>query len=117
MTQPCTVARYVYTCQLTKSDGTRMLAVWHTGMFCEGGLCSHVSYAVPSGFNSYLDLANLRRTVKGRFVWIGAKPILLLASTRTNGAKTQHSFNAQRESRNATRDSQVPLPSKALSLR
>jgi hypothetical protein len=86
MTRPCTAAVSIYSCQLTRPDGTRTLAVWDAGMSCVSGFCSRAVYTVPSGYGSYLDLANVRRNIRGRAIWIGAKPVLLLSSTRANRA-------------------------------
>jgi hypothetical protein len=86
MTRPCTAAGSIYSCQLTRPDGTTMLAVWDAAMSCVSGFCSRSAYAVPPGYGSYLDLTGARHNVRSRSIWIGAKPILLLSSTSANRA-------------------------------
>jgi hypothetical protein len=68
----------VYSCSLTRSDGTPMLAVWDVSRNCSDGRCSTSNYRVPRGFTVYftLDDAN-SMPVRGGTVQIGAKPILL----------------------------------------
>ncbi len=58
MTKPCTAAGSVYSCELTRPDGSRTLAVWDAAMICVGGLCGHSTYTLPPGYDSYLDLAH-----------------------------------------------------------
>ncbi len=82
MTKPCSAGGTVYTCELTAADGSKTLAVWDTAMSCVSGLCSTSAFSVPSGYSSYLDLANVSRTLKSGTLHIGAKPLLLLPRIR-----------------------------------
>jgi len=112
MTRPCTAAGTIYTCQLTRPDGTTTLAVWDAGMSCVSGFCSRSVYSVPSGYGSYLDLASTRHGIKGRSIWIGAKPVLLLSSTRANRASVHPGIDSRHDDSRVTRPSQSLLSSK-----
>lgn len=93
MTRPCTSSGTVYSCPLTKPDGTRMLAMWDSSSSCLNGYCSRSVYSVPSGFGSYLDLANVRHYVRGHSMWISAKPVLLMSNTPARGSIAHRSFD------------------------
>ncbi len=112
MTRPCTAAGSVYSCQLTRPDGTTTLAVWDAGMSCVSGFCSRSVYSVPSGYGSYLDLASTRHGIRGRSIWIGAKPVLLLSSTRANRASVHPGIDSRHDDSRVTRPSQSLLSSK-----
>ncbi len=58
--------------------------MWDAAMICAGGLCGHSTYTLPSGYDSYIDLAHIRRMVRGSTIPIGAKPVLLLSSAYSN---------------------------------
>jgi hypothetical protein len=79
MTRPCPSSRNVYTCELTQPNGTKTLAAWDAAQTCSQGSCSSSFFAVPAGYGSYVDLANVRHNLHGSTVRIGAKPILLVA--------------------------------------
>ncbi len=85
MTRPCASAGSVYSCPLTRPDGTKTLAVWDASKSCTRGVCAHSSYLASPGYGSYLDLANVRHILRGRWLEIGAKPVLLISNTRTSG--------------------------------
>ncbi len=84
MSRGCTAFGSVYSCQLTSSDGSVRLAVWDTSVSCAGGYCGRSIYFAPAGYDSYRDLANLQHQVRGRSIWIGAKPVLLLSNPKTS---------------------------------
>jgi len=68
----------VYTCNITGSDGTPMLAVWDASQNCSDGRCSTSSYKAPGKFTVYFTLDDTKSTpIRGGTVQIGAKPILL----------------------------------------
>jgi len=68
----------IYSCKLTRSDGTPMLAVWDTSQSCADGQCSTSSYKVPGNFAVYSTLDDTKSTpIRGGTVPIGAKPVLL----------------------------------------
>ncbi len=92
LTRPCSATGSVYSCQFTRPNGTRTLAVWDTSMSCLGGFCARSSYNFPPGYSSYVDLANVRHNLRGRSVWIGAKPVLLLSSTLTSSGSLRHAI-------------------------
>jgi hypothetical protein len=86
MTAPCRgpvpPAKGVWTCGLTKPDGTQLLAVWDTGQSCSGG-CSYSKYKPDAKYKQYYDLDGPSpHPVSGNSVEIGAKPILLEAAAR-----------------------------------
>jgi hypothetical protein len=67
----------VWTCGLTKSDGTQLLAVWDSGQSCSGS-CTYSKYTPDPRYTGYYDLDGpARHEISGRSVQIGAKPILL----------------------------------------
>jgi hypothetical protein len=102
MNQPCsgplppsqyfTAGSYgVWTCGLLKPDGTQMLAVWDTSQACLNGTCTYSNYQPDSQYIGYYALPDksasqdippiLTPITKGASVQIGAKPILLIASS------------------------------------
>jgi hypothetical protein len=75
MTSPCSVdATSTWTCGLSRPGGYQAQAIWNT--------TSTLSYAPPSKFTEYSDLAGQIFPVTGGSVMIGAKPILLETSAR-----------------------------------
>ncbi len=108
MTRLCAAALTVYTCELTRPDGTKTLAVWDTSQTCTSGVCTYSKYAVPTGYSAYLDLANVRHTVQGHTVRIGAKPILLLSGNTVIGS-LRSVLHALRRSIHATKNRQAIL--------
>ena len=109
MTKPCTAAGSIYSCELTRPDGSRTLAVWDAAMICVGGLCGHSIYTLPPGYDSYLDLAHNRRTVRGSTISIGAKPVLLLSSAYSNRISVRRKAGAQRAAAASTKSAQASL--------
>jgi hypothetical protein len=97
MTGPCTAAGSVYSCQLTRPDGSKTLAVWDASMSCVSGFCSRSIYYFPAGYSSYVDLANVRHNLRGRSMWIGAKPVLLLSSARTSKGVAHRAIDARQD--------------------
>jgi Putative Ig domain len=82
MTQSCTGPAFpnvgVWTCGLTKPDGTRMLAVWDSSQSCTSGSCTSSYYTYDALYTIYATVEGGRSTVlAGGTVPIGAKPILL----------------------------------------
>jgi PST family polysaccharide transporter len=80
MTSPCANAatRSIWTCGLTKPDGTKMLAVWDASQTCLHGACTTTAFAYPPGYQQYFTLSNsVPHTLVGGTVLIGWKPILL----------------------------------------
>ena len=90
MSRPCAATGSVYSCQFSRPDGSRMLAVWDTSVSCVRGFCARAQYNFPPGYNSYLDLAHGRHRLRGRTLWIGAKPVLLLSGTPVGGDRLNH---------------------------
>ena len=80
MTQNCASdsTESVWTCGLTKADGTRMLAVWDASQTCSRGACTTTGFAYPSSYRQYFTLVNgVPHPLVGGRVQIGWKPILL----------------------------------------
>ena len=78
MTEPCVASRDIWTCELTKPDGTKLLAVWDASQNCLRGICSTTSYVYPASYTHYFTLDNGKaRPLPDRTVQIGWKPILL----------------------------------------
>jgi hypothetical protein len=82
MTQTCTGPAYpnlgIWTCGLTKPDGTRMLAVWDSSQSCTSGSCTSSYYTYDALYTIYATVEGGSSTVlAGGTVPIGAKPILL----------------------------------------
>jgi hypothetical protein len=75
----------IWTCGLTKPDGTKLLAVWDTAQTCSKGTCTTSTFTVPTSprYTGYYTLNDARRHVLGKTVAIGLKPVLL--STATGG--------------------------------
>jgi hypothetical protein len=69
----------IWTCGITKADGTKALAVWDSSQTCSGGNCTTSSYSYTSPFTSFLTLAsgNTSSALSGGTVQVGVKPILL----------------------------------------
>lgn len=76
----CSANGGIYTCTITKADGTPMMAVWDVTQNCSSGSCSTSNYKVPSKYTTYSTLEDRNPVpIKGGTVQIGAKPILLSA--------------------------------------
>ena len=95
LTMPCAAEGSVYSCQITRPDGSRTLAVWDTSMSCLSGLCARSAYNFPASYSSYLDLNNVRHRIKGRSIWIGAKPVLLISTTHPSRGSLHHAIGAR----------------------
>jgi hypothetical protein len=68
----------VWTCGLTRPDGTRTLAVWDSSQSCEAGNCTTSTYTYDPIYTKYYTLAGGNATpLTGGTVQVGAKPILL----------------------------------------
>lgn len=80
MSQACAGPAYpevgVWTCGLTKPDGTQMLAVWDSSQSCSNGVCTTSQYTPDPLYITYLSLDGSKSSITGT-VAIGAKPILL----------------------------------------
>jgi hypothetical protein len=78
LTTPCAANGKVYTCGMTKPDGSLLLAVWDTSQSCASGVCTHSNYTVDPKYIQYYDMdTTTSHPVSGGQVQIGAKPILL----------------------------------------
>jgi hypothetical protein len=82
MTQACTGPAVpnlgVWSCGLTKPDGTGMLAVWDSSQSCASGNCTSSYYAYDPVYTSYSSAqSGIATVLAGGTVPIGAKPILL----------------------------------------
>lgn len=78
MTAPCTASATVWTCGLTKSDGTSMLTVWDAAQSCSRGNCTTTAYKYAPEYRRYFTLDGPdARPLSGNTVQIGSKPILL----------------------------------------
>lgn len=106
LTRPCTADGSVYSCQITRPDGTRTLAVWDTSTSCMSGLCARSGYNPPASYSSYLDLKNVRHSIRGRSIWIGAKPVLLISSSHTRSESLPHATGARQSAAIAASASQ-----------
>jgi len=79
MNVPCTATGSVWTCGLTKADGTKMLAVWDTSQSCSAGSCTSSAYNYSSEYTRYFTLDDATpHPLSGRTVQVGLKPILLI---------------------------------------
>jgi len=71
----------VWTCGITKADGSKALAVWDSSQTCSGGICTTSSYSYSGPYTSYLYLTPTNgvtsAALSGGTVPIGVKPILL----------------------------------------
>jgi hypothetical protein len=78
----------IWSCGLTKPDGTLLLAVWDTSQTCSKGVCTTSTYTVPTSprYTGYYTLNDNRRHVLGKTVGIGLKPVLL-ATAAGGGTK------------------------------
>jgi polysaccharide biosynthesis protein PslG len=70
-----------YTCELTRPDGFRSLAIWDTAKGCQNGSCTTTALRVDPAYVNYLDLAGGKNKIQNSTVPVGLKPILLEAST------------------------------------
>jgi hypothetical protein len=78
MSQPCTSAGSVWTCQLTRSGGYQALAVWDSSQSCSNGNCTTSNFSLSTQYVHYRDLAGNTTSLTGQTtVAIGSKPILL----------------------------------------
>jgi hypothetical protein len=80
MTRRCApdVSTDVWTCELQKPDGSKLLAVWDTSQTCSRGKCTSSTYTYPPEFSRYLTLQDANsRPLTGSTIQIGWKPILL----------------------------------------
>jgi len=81
MTQACSgpdSGPGVWTCGLTRADGTRTLAVWDSSQSCSAGACTTSTYSYDPTYTKYFTLAGGNAApLSGGTVQIGAKPILL----------------------------------------
>jgi hypothetical protein len=87
MTEPCqgpvSSFKGVWTCGLTKPDGTPVLAIWDSARSCSGGSCTYSKYSPDPMYKRYYDLDGpTPHAVTGTIIQIGAKPILLEAGQR-----------------------------------
>jgi hypothetical protein len=82
LSQPCSgptfPANGVWTCGLTKPDGTQMLAVWDSSQTCSNGVCTTSLYSPNPMYSTYIGLNGTTANVSSATVKIGAKPILLI---------------------------------------
>jgi hypothetical protein len=74
---PCSAHGSVWTCGLTRADGSEALVVWDTSQSCRGGNCTTSPYRPASQFTAYEDISGKVSPVTGSAVQIGAQPILL----------------------------------------
>ncbi len=80
LTQACTEAGTVYTCEFTKPGGYQALAVWDTSQSCSNGKCTTSTFTFPPvkpNYLHYLNLAGTSTNISGPTVPIGYEPILL----------------------------------------
>ena len=69
MTKRCASTGTVWTCELTRPDGTRTLAVWD--------VANASAFAVPAGYTRYADLTGNVAAVMNGTITLGVKPVLL----------------------------------------
>ncbi len=83
VTQPCSgplrPLTGVWTCGITKSNGTQALAVWDSSQTCSAGSCTTSTYNYTGAYTQFFTLANVNggSVLSGGTVQIGVKPILL----------------------------------------
>jgi O-antigen/teichoic acid export membrane protein len=80
MTRLCApdVSGDVWTCELQRPDGSKLLAVWDTSQTCSHGKCTTSTYNYPPEFSRYLTLQDGKsRPIVGSTLQVGWKPILL----------------------------------------
>jgi len=78
LTSNCSATGSVWTCQFKRANGYQALAVWDASQSCSGGACTTSSFAFPTGYTRYSDLAGNTNMLVGSTVDIGAKPVLLI---------------------------------------
>nr|MBA3914046.1 oligosaccharide flippase family protein [Terriglobales bacterium] len=78
MTRPCTTDNSVWTCELTRPDGLKTLALWDSAQTCAHSECTTSKFRIPNGYAKYFILDNPEPILlTGDTVAIGIKPILL----------------------------------------
>jgi Cellulase (glycosyl hydrolase family 5) len=68
----CVASGNIYTCALDNGQ-----IVWDTSKTCSKGSCSTSSYTFPSTYKYQTDLTGTKKSLSGKTVSIGYKPILL----------------------------------------
>jgi hypothetical protein len=77
---PATPPGGIWTCGITKADGSKALAVWDSSQTCSNGHCpTHSSYTFTGPITSFLTLTggNTSSALGGSTVKVGVQPILL----------------------------------------
>ncbi len=83
VTQPCSgplrPLTGVWTCGITKSNGTQALVVWDSAQTCSAGSCTTSTYNYTGAYTQFFTIANVNggSVLSGGSVQIGVKPILL----------------------------------------
>jgi Putative Ig domain len=77
LSSPCAAVGTVWQCGYTRPGGYKGLAVWDTSQSCNYGNCTYSTFAIPSGYDYYLDITGVKKQTNGSTVPIGSKPILL----------------------------------------
>jgi hypothetical protein len=72
---PCVAAGTVYTCNLDNGQ-----IVWDTSKSCSRGVCTTSNYVSPTTYQFQTDLAGTKKSLSGKTVAIGYKPIFLTAN-------------------------------------
>jgi hypothetical protein len=82
MPQPCTGPTFpdqgVWTCNLSKPDGTQMQIVWDSSKTCNRGVCTTSLYSQNPIYSSYIRVDGTKVNLTTGSVAVGAKPILLI---------------------------------------
>ena len=80
MTRRCSpdLSADIWTCELQKPDGSKLLAVWDSSQTCSQSKCSTSAYNYPPEFSRYLTLRDSKpRPIGGSTIQVGWIPILL----------------------------------------
>jgi polysaccharide biosynthesis protein PslG len=69
----------VWTCGITKADGSKALVVWDSSQTCSNGNCTSSTYSFTGPFTNFLTLTSgsTSSALGGSTVQVGVQPILL----------------------------------------
>lgn len=78
LTSACTPSGNIWSCEFSRSNGYKAIAVWDVSQDCSNGSCTTTAFTVPSGgYTKIRDLAGNETSLSGSSTPVGAKPVLL----------------------------------------
>lgn len=72
---PCVAAGTVYTCNVDNGQ-----IVWDTAQSCKNSVCTTSNYTYPTAYHDQTDITGVKKSLSGKTVPIGYKPIFLTAN-------------------------------------